>query len=828
MREGAARSDDIRLEPDGKSITLRQTSQDVSQTAAKQELLSFTCDATLDNASQDRTFDVVGRPAVDACLAGFNGTVLCYGQTGAGKSFTMVGSRERYQQRGLIPRAIGHVFKAIEADTTCEYSIKFSCLEIYNDQMYDLLSTLPSDGPRQELSLAEHRGKVEVKGLLAPECETEEAALQCLFEAESNRAVAQHQLNQLSSRSHVLYMIRIDKRSKVANGALVSCRLTLVDLAGSERLKKAANTATPLEFGGTGAFGAAPQDGAAKQLAKEAMSINKSLSFLEQVVVALAKRSQGHVPHRSCKLTSVLRESLGGNCKTVLVANVWPEARHFEETLSTLKFAARMSSVSNNATINSHAEISPSQALVMCQSQIADLKRELAMHDQLAGRGHVSYEPFTPNQRSQLREQVKTYLDGGASELEAATLRQVKETYELMKQLYAEQAAALKAAEERAEKAEMGGGMGGGAAFGYATKGGDDAYGAGGGGVGGLSLSAEADAGPVELVDPSQLVGGDEISGGASGFGCGVAPADAKPADGGMIAPGAGGMSARGRRASTESLLSMRNGGAGASGAGAAEPNPNVYFAEFKSGAGAELHALLLENKSNLRERRNAQRRFALEVNASKHEIDEIKRSIDLKKESRKDAPPMNTGGVAAEVIDDEEYSLLQKLKQAKGRYRAAFDSLTDERATVEYVAGAVENCRSQLLADFSTWLQDEHPEAAASASALMTSALGAAESAASASGYGSGYGAGLTPRAASSVAGARSIIGGGGAGDKPSTPYDQDEQFEALETNLALSQDPDALPFFKASKLATARSQKKAKEGIGPGSIRSKDRPFQ
>ena len=290
MREGAARSDDIRLEPDGKSITLRQTSQDVSQTAAKQELLSFTCDATLDNASQDRTFDVVGRPAVDACLAGFNGTVLCYGQTGAGKSFTMVGSRERYQQRGLIPRAIGHVFKAIEADTTCEYSIKFSCLEIYNDQMYDLLSTLPSDGPRQELSLAEHRGKVEVKGLLAPECETEEAALQCLFEAESNRAVAQHQLNQLSSRSHVLYMIRIDKRSKVANGALVSCRLTLVDLAGSERLKKAANTATPLEFGGTGAFGAAPQDGAAKQLPK-GMSINKSLSFFEQVVVALAKRS---------------------------------------------------------------------------------------------------------------------------------------------------------------------------------------------------------------------------------------------------------------------------------------------------------------------------------------------------------------------------------------------------------------------------------------------------------------------------------------------------------------------------------------------------------
>ena len=101
------------------------------------------------------------------------------------------------------------------------------------------------------------------------------------LEAESNRAVAQHQLNQNSSRSHVLYMIRVDRRSKVADGAVISCRLTLVDLAGSERLKKSANSDA----------GFAPTDAhSAKQLAKEAMSINKSLTFLEQVVVALAQR----------------------------------------------------------------------------------------------------------------------------------------------------------------------------------------------------------------------------------------------------------------------------------------------------------------------------------------------------------------------------------------------------------------------------------------------------------------------------------------------------------------------------------------------------------
>ena len=112
----------------------------------------------------------------------------------------------------------------------------------------------------------------------------------------------------------------------------------------------------------------------ARQLAKEAMSINKSLSFLEQVVVALGAR-KGHVPHRSSKLTSVLRESLGGNCKTLLVANVWPEQRHMEETLSTLKFAARMQSVTNMAAINSQAEVCCALAPTKCPHALAPESR---------------------------------------------------------------------------------------------------------------------------------------------------------------------------------------------------------------------------------------------------------------------------------------------------------------------------------------------------------------------------------------------------------------------------------------------------------------------
>ena len=313
----------------GKSVTVRHTTTNVDG-IAKQELLSFACEAALENASQERMFEAAGKPVADAVLDGYNGTVLCYGQTGAGKSFTIVGSKDQYAQRGLAPRTIAHAFREASNRPEFEYTFKFSCLEIYNDTMYDLLSTLPSDKPRrQELSLAENRGKVEIKGLAAPNVENEQAALQLLFTAEANRATAQHQLNQVSSRSHVLYMLQVERRSRIASGGVTVSLLTLVDLAGSERLKKSSSGSGPA--GGTGALGGGAFDkvageggevSAAKQLAREAMSINKSLSFLEQVVVALSSR-KSHVPHRSSKLTAVLRESLGGNCKTTLVANLW-------------------------------------------------------------------------------------------------------------------------------------------------------------------------------------------------------------------------------------------------------------------------------------------------------------------------------------------------------------------------------------------------------------------------------------------------------------------------------------------------------------------------
>ena len=139
----------------------------------------------------------------------------------------------------------------------------------------------------------------------------------------------------------------------------------------------------------------------------------------------------------------MLKEALGGNCRTTLVANIMLEDDHSEETLSTLRFAARMQSVANVAVANKHEEISAADALRQSQAKVAELKRELAMHDQLANRSAVSYEPMGAQQKLELRRQVQAYLSREVDELDILSLRQVRETFEQFRVLYDEQARAL-------------------------------------------------------------------------------------------------------------------------------------------------------------------------------------------------------------------------------------------------------------------------------------------------------------------------------------------------------------------------------------------------
>ena len=201
--------------------------------------------------------------------------------------------------------------------------------------MIDLLAPPENIGTNAKtLSIQDDsRGGVAVKNLSMHACDDEEDALEQLFEGETNRTYGRHALNFHSSRSHCIYTLHIESRSRVeSTEKIVYSKLHLVDLAGSERTKKTNTSGKQLE---------------------EAQHINKSLSYLEQVVLALSDKKRDHIPYRQTLLTNLLRDSLGGNCKTVMIANVHCTKDHIEETISTLKFATRMMKVKNEAMVNS-------------------------------------------------------------------------------------------------------------------------------------------------------------------------------------------------------------------------------------------------------------------------------------------------------------------------------------------------------------------------------------------------------------------------------------------------------------------------------------------
>jgi kinesin family protein 6/9 len=237
------------------------------------------------------------------------GTILAYGQTGAGKTFTMTGATQNYKYRGITPRALAQIFREIQDKPETAVVVRVSYLEIYNEALFDLLPAV--DGAHEDLQVMDDaKGQVSIKGLNKLVVQSEEEALHALFNGDTNRQIGSHQMNLNSSRSHTIFTVHLEMRSRVdSSEKVISSKLNLVDLAGSERIKKTGSSGLVL---------------------KEAQYINKSLSFLEQVVMALSDKNRDHVPFRQSKLTNVLRDSLGGNCKTRLVANVWVEREELE------------------------------------------------------------------------------------------------------------------------------------------------------------------------------------------------------------------------------------------------------------------------------------------------------------------------------------------------------------------------------------------------------------------------------------------------------------------------------------------------------------------
>eukprot|EP00049_Salpingoeca_infusionum_P007528 m.122462 g.122462 ORF g.122462 m.122462 type:complete len:477 (+) comp13733_c0_seq1:74-1504(+) len=305
---------------------------------------SFTYDHVIEEqCSQADVFGKVGKTIIDNCLEGYNGTIFAYGQTGSGKTFSMIGGKDEsdniiHEQRGIIPRAMEYLFSLIEREQAKrgKDNIDFVCscsfLEIYNERIFDLLDSNCTGKQLRE------RGKQDVYVEEATEVkvETPAQAMDVLATGNSNRRVAETSMNRESSRSHAIFTMAI-KCIETGEGGLQNirqARLNLIDLAGSERQRDTLAEGARL---------------------REAGQINKSLSTLGNVITSLVSIANGkprHVPYRDSKLTFLLRDSLGGNTKTYILAAVNPTSRSFGETLSTLKFAQRAKMIKNKAAKN--------------------------------------------------------------------------------------------------------------------------------------------------------------------------------------------------------------------------------------------------------------------------------------------------------------------------------------------------------------------------------------------------------------------------------------------------------------------------------------------
>ncbi|XP_060100741.1 kinesin-like protein KIF21A isoform X13 [Heteronotia binoei] len=353
---------------------------------------AFTFDYVFDIESrQEEIYIHCIEKLIEGCFEGYNATVFAYGQTGAGKTYTMgtgfdVNIME--EEQGIIPRAVKHLFKCIDekrhsaikqAVPPPEFKVNAQFLELYNEEVLDLFDTtrdIDSKNKKSNIKIHEDSaGGIYTVGVTTRSVSTEAEMMQCLKLGALSRTTASTQMNVQSSRSHAIFTVHlcqtricspvdadnmtdnriISESSQLNEFETLTAKFHFVDLAGSERLKR------------TGATG---------ERAKEGISINCGLLALGNVISALGDKSKKatHVPYRDSKLTRLLQDSLGGNSQTVMIACVSPSDRDFMETLNTLKYANRARNIKNKVMVNQDRA---SQQINALRSEITRLQMEL-------------------------------------------------------------------------------------------------------------------------------------------------------------------------------------------------------------------------------------------------------------------------------------------------------------------------------------------------------------------------------------------------------------------------------------------------------------------
>lgn len=348
---------------------------------------TFTFDAVFPpDTTQMQLYNKVARHIVTQALLGFNGCIFAYGQTSSGKTHTMLGEASDEDLWGITPNSVNQIFDHIEVcaeeEDDSDYSVAVSFLEVYNEQVRDLLTDNKSNLPVRETP---HHNFV-VPGLSIIPVDTRKAVLSLIRQGVRRRETASTMGNDASSRSHAVLQIRIRNRINGDVDRMVTSKLNLVDLGGSERYQTRQDDVTN----------------------KESSMINQSLSSLASVITALGQRSSNkgiHVPYRDSKVTRLLKDSLGGNSKTLMIACLHPGYINAAETMTTLRYASRVKLIKNKPRVNEepvdvvlrslsdevlrleallHQSAVTSQAMLSVVGEVAKNSQEMA----LEARGH--------------------------------------------------------------------------------------------------------------------------------------------------------------------------------------------------------------------------------------------------------------------------------------------------------------------------------------------------------------------------------------------------------------------------------------------------------
>ncbi|KAM7166525.1 kinesin-like protein KIF27 isoform 2-T3 [Macrochelys suwanniensis] len=304
------------------------------------------------NSTQDEVYTTCIKPLVVSLIEGYNATVFAYGQTGSGKTYTIGGGHiasVAEDEKGIIPRAIQELFQSISENHNIDFSVKVSYIEVYKEELRDLLELETS---MKDLHIREdEKGNTVIVGAKDCQVESVDEVMSLLESGNAARHTGTTQMNEHSSRSHAIFTISICQQrpaqspknvdaaqdSSLRSGQIIASKFHFVDLAGSERVTKTGNTGERF---------------------KESIQINSGLLALGNVISALGdpKRKSVHIPYRDAKITRILKDSLGGNAKTVMITCINPSSSDFDESLNSLKYANRAKNIRNKPVVNYNPE----------------------------------------------------------------------------------------------------------------------------------------------------------------------------------------------------------------------------------------------------------------------------------------------------------------------------------------------------------------------------------------------------------------------------------------------------------------------------------------